>query len=459
MKRHVLRFGRLAFGTARSSQYMRAMGSKAREATAKAPVLLPEDQLVDEEKFPSYRAERYLQVHPGDVLNGKYNVISKLGWGGFSTVWLAQDRSRWFWQQPRYLAVKVTTTTGTQQGSELEVCRRLMHHAQDIGYDVLRPAIDHFEVLGENGAKHLCLVHEPMQEPMTIFRQRLPGNRIPWPVVRGYLVLLLRALDLLHTKCHVIHTDLKPGDLLICFWNPNDLAEYVRQEADNPMRRKIVGDRTIYRSHGCLGTLENFAPLKLVDYDQAVFVDGEASERHPIQPSAYRSPEVLLDIPYSYSADIWNLGLLIVYLLEGKDIFNKVFDDDGSYNARRHIASMVRLLGNPPVSLLEREKKWRDVPLETPATAAEGDSVTSSTTSCEFFGGPFFDEHGVLLHPGSEERMTNAKLSDHITALDGDEKDAFLDLLSQMLQWVPEDGKSAKELLDHPWLADFREVR
>lgn len=73
---------------------MRAMSSKARGPTAKAPILLPEDRLIEEERAPGYRAEQFLQVHPGDVLNGKYEVLAKLGYGRYSTVWLTKDQSR-----------------------------------------------------------------------------------------------------------------------------------------------------------------------------------------------------------------------------------------------------------------------------------------------------------------------------------------------------------------------------
>lgn len=33
----------------------------------------------------------YHHVKVGDLYNGKYHVIRKLGWGHFSTVWLSWD--------------------------------------------------------------------------------------------------------------------------------------------------------------------------------------------------------------------------------------------------------------------------------------------------------------------------------------------------------------------------------
>ncbi len=36
--------------------------------------------------------------------------------------------------------------------------------------------------------------------------------------------------------------------------------------------------------------------------------------------------------------------------------------------------------------------------------------------------------------------------------LDGDNKKLFLQFMREMLQWRPEDRKSAKQLLEHPWL-------
>lgn len=45
-------------------------------------------------------------------------------------------------------------------------------------------------------------------------------------------------------------------------------------------------------------------------------------------------------------------------------------------------------------------------------------------------------------------------LEARITALDGDDKLAFIDFAKQMLCWHFQDRKTAKELLTHPWLVN-----
>lgn len=50
------------------------------------------------------------------------------------------------------------------------------------------------------------------------------------------------------------------------------------------------------------------APV-LCDFGSAVPGDVEHSE--DIQPNIYRAPEVILGAPWSYSADIWNVGCMV----------------------------------------------------------------------------------------------------------------------------------------------------
>lgn len=49
-------------------------------------------KLWGEEKLSRYQPGGYQPVHLGDTFHeGRYKVVHKLGWGGFSTVWLARD--------------------------------------------------------------------------------------------------------------------------------------------------------------------------------------------------------------------------------------------------------------------------------------------------------------------------------------------------------------------------------
>lgn len=108
------------------------------------------------------------------------------------------------------------------------------------------------------------------------------------------------------------YSDLKADNIMMTFEDLSVLHEYVDAQSDHPMPRKISNDRNIYLSHNDFGNLKssNLFP-KISDFGLAHHNDGAEQLRHPIQPPIYHAPEVLLGIPWSYSADIWNLGVLV----------------------------------------------------------------------------------------------------------------------------------------------------
>lgn len=63
--------------------------------------LLPANTLLDEEGNPDYDPRRFYPARIGDTIQ-KYQIVSKLGWGTGSTVWLAKDTNRFvqFLSQP-----------------------------------------------------------------------------------------------------------------------------------------------------------------------------------------------------------------------------------------------------------------------------------------------------------------------------------------------------------------------
>jgi hypothetical protein len=53
---------------------------------------VPSNLLYDQEKISQYRPGGYHPVSLGDTIKeNRYKIVHKLGWGGFSTVWLARD--------------------------------------------------------------------------------------------------------------------------------------------------------------------------------------------------------------------------------------------------------------------------------------------------------------------------------------------------------------------------------
>lgn len=52
---------------------------------------LAQNEPVEEQTLPSYHRKRYYPVRTGQTFNDRYRTIGKLGYGAYSTVWLAWD--------------------------------------------------------------------------------------------------------------------------------------------------------------------------------------------------------------------------------------------------------------------------------------------------------------------------------------------------------------------------------
>jgi hypothetical protein len=54
------------------------------------PIQLPLDIPIEEECFPEYHPHHFYHANPGEVLDGRFELKVKLGYGCTSTVWLAE---------------------------------------------------------------------------------------------------------------------------------------------------------------------------------------------------------------------------------------------------------------------------------------------------------------------------------------------------------------------------------
>lgn len=212
----------------------------------------------------------------------------------------------------RHVALKLFIDSkfmGTEQGNELNIYKRIENSSSDHpGRGAVRSLLDSFDVDGPNG-RHRCLVHPPLWESVLDVRHRNPVRRLPEPVMAFVLKRLFQALDFLHKECHVAHTDIKEANILLGA-DESVLRNFEQEELNEPCPRKELDGRTIYLSRELSKPKDYGAPV-LCDLGSAVQLDDGAEHREDIQPNVYRAPEVILDIPWTYSVDIWNVGCMV----------------------------------------------------------------------------------------------------------------------------------------------------
>ena len=90
---------------------------------------------------------------------------------------------------------------------------------------------------------------------------------------------------------------------------------YEDMEVTCPTPRKIEGERVTHVSRALIPRENEFhyGHTILCDFGQARF--GEYDPMIDIQPFQYRAPEVILGIPFDNKVDMWNLGVLVHFLI------------------------------------------------------------------------------------------------------------------------------------------------
>ncbi|RAK98524.1 kinase domain protein [Aspergillus ibericus CBS 121593] len=408
---------------------------------------LPPGILVDEEISPVYNSKNFYPAKPGEILADRYQALVKVGWGVSSTVWLARDLHI---EEPEsVVALKVANNNTSSAGREREIEDYISTaDPSHRGRSVIRTLLDSFETRGPEGS-HSCLVYMPMREPLSMYQRRFDNERMPLPLVKTYIRALLMGLDYLHKECRIVHTDLKLENIMISFEDPTVLANFMDSQLEHPMAFKIdLTGRAVYQSRSDFGPLRSLRSIpQLVDFGLATRLEEDDDWGvWPIQPDHYRAPEVILGIGWQMPADIWNLGVLLWDMIEGRELFQHIHDRNGRYDAKRHIAEMIALFGPPPPEIIQRYQYMREYSWPEPVRR-EDDRVCE--TAEEYFCGPFFDNNGRFLYEGL---IPDRKLGDSVSVLEGEEKEAFLDLARGMLGWHPNLRKAAGELAGHPFL-------
>lgn len=155
---------------------------------------------------------------------------------------------------------------------------------------------------------HLCLVFEILSSNLYELVKRNNFRGLSTNLVRVFAQQLLDSLKVLK-DAKLIHCDLKPENILL-------------RRLDSPV-------------------------IKVIDFGSACH---ELQTVYTyIQSRFYRSPEVLLGLPYQTSIDMWSLGCIIAELFLGLPIF----PGTSEYN---QLSRIIDTLGNPPNWMVEMGK-------------------------------------------------------------------------------------------------------
>ncbi|KAK3688905.1 kinase-like domain-containing protein [Podospora appendiculata] len=349
--------------------------------------------IISEESLARYCPSSNNPVRVGDTFSrGRYRILSKLGYGRHSTVWLAYDH-----ESKAHVAIKVLTAglpAGKQQDTfEVDILRHI-----PVQITNRRGPAGHM-------AKHVCLASKAMGPDLSKYRRLFPKFRIPLPIMKTITRQLLLALSYLHQTCRVIHTDIKPQNIMIETRAINQLLDEATSQAFRPHAPPLGPPNDFFIASTPISTAtEDVAhptdpAVRLADFGSSCWINKYQADR--IQPRVLRAPEVILGAEWDEKVDIWNLGVLIWELAEGQVLFDGHATPTAAYTADAHLAQMMAVLGDMPSQLLARSKN-RDV---------------------------YFD-------------------------LDGTEKKHFLEFLRLMTKLDPKQRPSASELLGAEWLKE-----
>ena len=144
------------------------------------------------ETLEEYRPGGFHPITIGDHLCGRYRIVHKLGFGSFSTVWLARDE-----RADRYVAIKIAVARETGKSQENTITCLLQDKVHP-WKDLILPTLDEFFITGPNG-KHECIVTVPARMSLA----EAQDNAVKFfqlPVARAIAAQLVLAVSFLHSQ-------------------------------------------------------------------------------------------------------------------------------------------------------------------------------------------------------------------------------------------------------------------
>ncbi|KAJ5912299.1 hypothetical protein N7504_001182 [Penicillium tannophilum] len=351
-------------------------------------------------------------VTPDTPLTDRYSVIKLLGQGTFGKVVEAYDKTR-----KARCAIKIIRSIQKYRDAsriELRVLSTLASNDKSNRNKCihLRDCFDF--------RNHICIVTDLLGQSVFDF---LKGNGfVPFPSsqIQSFARQLFTSVAFLH-DLNLIHTDLKPENILLVsnayqtFTYNRSIPSSSHANPRNARQRRVLLD----------------SEIRLIDFGSATFDDeyhsSVVSTRH------YRAPEIILNLGWSFSCDIWSIGCILVEFFTGDALFQ-------THDNLEHLAMMEAVIGHKIDPRLIRQ-----------VMAGRGGNHNSAA---KYF------VRNKLDYPNTETTRASRKyvramkeLTDFIPTSTPFNRQ-FLDLLRLIFVYDPKQRITAKDALKHPWFKE-----
>lgn len=318
--------------------------------------------------YDDERGDYQIVLH--DHLAYRYEVLQTLGKGSFGQVVKCYD-----YKTNGLSAVKIIRNKKRfhhQALVEVKILEHLREKDSEDSTNIIH--IKEFFYF----RNHLCITFECLSINLYEFIKNNNFQGVSIGLIRRFAIQLLTSMRFLRRQ-RVVHCDLKPENILL-------------KQA-------------------------NKSGIKVIDFGSSCFEDERVYTY--IQSRFYRSPEVILGLPYGVSIDMWSLGCILAELYTGYPIFP-------GENEVEQLACIMEICGLPPRRLVE-----------------------ASTRKKMFFdsqGNPRLvpNSRGKKRRPGSKDLVLALKCNDPL----------FTGFLDGCLQWDPDERFTPEDGLQHEWILE-----
>ncbi|KAF2671389.1 kinase domain-containing protein, partial [Microthyrium microscopicum] len=405
--------------------------------------------ITEVETLEQYRKGGYHPVHLGDVFHDRYQVFHKIGFGSYSTVWLAYDT-----KDCRNVALKVTGADFMENDPEAELLQTLTDGDDThTGKRYVNTLLDKFFVDGPNG-RHLCLV-------MDVAAMSVMGARstegFEMTTARVMMAQAILALSYVHS-CGIVHADLTSSNMLIQY---PDIATMTKDEVykriGNPEVIPITRidgqplgpESPRYAVEPRCFLLPATKLLQNIEITISDFGVGfkESEPQELLTGACSIPPESVLICqkgPVGRPADIWTLACTLFNIVQPEDLFVHWSPEPDDL-----MIGWITAIGKPPQEVWDawegksehfnEDGSYKDSEIE--------DMVKSVEQRLRGIYGPEGDggDFGNGSFPSVDNRSDFSE----------EEWQALIALLMSMLKWDPSDRPTAEDLLKSKWMVEF----